>query len=520
MKKISVLLFGLGLLSLSSCNEFLDKLPDDRAEVNTFEKVTQLVSSAYATASPGFLMEWSSDNVTDNGKTFYYQPNQDQVYRWKEVNTNGNDDPRQVWGYAYYAVGNANQALADLSKVKDGNINAVRAEALLCRAWALFCLSNAFCMAYDESKADKYLGLPYPKEANQTVDKRGTLRELYENINADIEAALPYVSEEYMAVPKYHFNPRAAYAFAARFNLYYQKWDKAAEYASKALGTQSEALMRNVARYKTLSGGRKEIHDNYISSSENANFLLQTAVSYLGYATRYNSFARYNFANFLIDKEIYWAEMPWGVGTTNNTLYESHLLYGSNQQVVYPKLADEWEYTDNAKSRGYVHVVNPVLTADETILVRAEAEIMQRKYTEALNDMNSWIAVHCSPTYGNMTRPTLTVASVKAFFDGQKTVPAEFETSESMGIKKPLHPQGFTVDETQTNLLYALLQMRRIETCMQGLRFMDIKRYGIEFPHLIDGEKPIYFKAGDLRGALQLPADVIESGMEPNPRTN
>ena len=69
MKKISVLLFGLGLLSLSSCNEFLDKLPDDRAEVNTFEKVTQLVSSAYATASPGFLMEWSSDNVTDNGKS-------------------------------------------------------------------------------------------------------------------------------------------------------------------------------------------------------------------------------------------------------------------------------------------------------------------------------------------------------------------------------------------------------------------------------------------------------------------
>jgi len=33
MKKINALLFGLGLLSLASCDTFLDKLPDDRAEV-------------------------------------------------------------------------------------------------------------------------------------------------------------------------------------------------------------------------------------------------------------------------------------------------------------------------------------------------------------------------------------------------------------------------------------------------------------------------------------------------------
>lgn len=153
MKKISVLLLGAGLLGLSSCNDFLDRLPDDRAEVNDFEKATQLVSSAYSTASPAFMMEWSSDNVTDNGKTFYYQTDQDQVYRWKAVNTTGNDDPQHVWGYAYYAVGNANQALEDLGKVKSGNIEAVRAEALLCRAWAVFSIANAFCMAYDESKA-------------------------------------------------------------------------------------------------------------------------------------------------------------------------------------------------------------------------------------------------------------------------------------------------------------------------------------------------------------------------------
>ncbi len=520
MKKISVLLLGAGLLGLSSCNDFLDRLPDDRAEVNDFEKATQLVSSAYSTASPAFMMEWSSDNVTDNGKTFYYQTDQDQIYRWKAVNTTGNDDPQHVWGYAYYAVGNANQALEDLGKVKSGNIEAVRAEALLCRAWAVFSIANAFCMAYDESKADQYLGLPYPKEANRSVDKRGTLRELYENINADIEAALPHVSDEYMTVPKYHFNPRAAYAFAARFNLYYHKWDKALEYATKALGTQPASLMRTVSHYKSLSGGRREIHNNYISSSENANFMLQTAVSYLGYATTSGAFNRYNYANYLVDRELYWAEMPWGTGSINNTLYETKLLYGPNQVVVYPKLADEWEYTNAAKTRGYIHVVDPVLTADETLLVRAEAEILLKKYTEALADMNTWVSVHCAPSSGTATRPTLTIASIKAFFDRQETVPEKMESKDQMGVKKALHPQGFTIDETQTNLLYALLQMRRLETCMQGLRFMDLKRYGIAFTHLLDGENPIYFKTGDLRGALQLPGDVIEAGMEPNPREN
>ena len=520
MKKINALLFGLGLLSLASCDTFLDKLPDDRAEVNSFEKVTQLLSSAYSDGSTVYMMEWSSDNVMDNGKMFSYRTNQDQLYRWKDVNTNGNDDPRHVWGKAYFAVGNANQALASLDKITEGNVNAVKAEALLCRAWAIFQLSNAFCMAYDEAKADTYLGLPYPKEANVSVNSRGTLRQLYENINADIEAALPNVSEEYMSVPKYHFNVRAAYAFAARFNLYYHKWDKALEYATKALGTQPASLMRTVSRYKSLTGGRWEIHDNYISSSENANFMLQTAVSAAGAATYYGGYKRYNSGFDVIMKELYWASMPWGSGSVDNTLYESHLLYGNSQQIAYPRLSDEWEYLDAAKSRGFIRVVDPVFTADETLLVRAEANIMLKKYDDALSDMNVWVTAHCAPTAGTATRPTLTLASIQSFLQNVAMVPEELTSNSDRGFKKALHPQGFTIDDTQTQLLYVLLQMRRIETCQQGLRFMDIKRYGIKIAHLLDGDNPLYFESGDLRGALQLPTDVIESGLEPNPRKN
>ena len=388
----------------------------------------------------------------------------------------------------------------------------------------MFRLATAFCMAYDDSKADKYLGLPYPKEPNRSIDTRGTLRELYENINADIEAALPHVSESYMTVPKYHFNLKAAYAFAARFNLYYQKWDKAAEYASKALGSQPASLLRTVYRYKTL-GGRWAIHDAYINSSENANFMLQTAVSSAGAATFYGGYKRFNSGYDVILNELYWTKMPWGAGSVDNTLYESHLLYGNSQQIAYPRLSNEFEYTDAARSRGYIRTVDAVLTADETLLVRAEAEIHLKKYTEALNDMNLWINAHCAPNVEKngvvtATRPTLTLQSVNDFLATVPLVPEEITNKSDFGFKKALHPQGFSIDETQTNLLYILLQMRRIETCQLGMRFMDIKRYGIRITHLIDGEDPVYFKSGDLRGALQLPSDVIEAGLEPNPREN
>lgn len=63
-----------------------------------------------------------------------------------------------------------------------------------------------------------------------------------------------------------------------------------------------------------------------------------------------------------------------------------------------------------------------------------------------------------------------------------------------------------------------LPQMRRLETWWQGLRFLDIKRYGIEFSHNLVDMDPLAFTAGDLRGALQLPADAIVAGLEANPR--
>ena len=60
--------------------------------------------------------------------------------------------------------------------------------------------------------------------------------------------------------------------------------------------------------------------------------------------------------------------------------------------------------------------------------------------------------------------------------------------------------------------------MRLLATYFQGLRFQDVKRSGIEYSHAIPNGDPIVFKAGDLRGAIQIPTDVVKAGLEPNPR--
>ena len=67
-------------------------------------------------------------------------------------------------------------------------------------------------------------------------------------------------------------------------------------------------------------------------------------------------------------------------------------------------------------------------------------------------------------------------------------------------------------------MIHCLLQMRRIETIHDGSRWMDVKRYGIEITHNRGGMDPIVLTKDDPRRAFQLPQDVIEAGLEANPR--
>lgn len=72
--KIRHLLFNTVLLAttfgISSCDDFLDTMPDQRTELDNADKVRDILISAYPAQYPMLMFEFMSDNYDDNGDTY------------------------------------------------------------------------------------------------------------------------------------------------------------------------------------------------------------------------------------------------------------------------------------------------------------------------------------------------------------------------------------------------------------------------------------------------------------------
>ena len=92
--------------------------------------------------------------------------------------------------------------------------------------------------------------------------------------------------------------------------------------------------------------------------------------------------------------------------------------------------------------------------------------------------------------------------------------------------KKHLNP-AFQIDaegSVQESMLQYVLHSRRIETMGFGIRWFDIKRYGIKiYRRVSDGDGVISsvtdsLEVNDLRRAVQIPLRVRDAGFEANKR--
>ena len=515
---------------LASCADQLDTLPDNRTTLDTPKKIAGLLVTAYPDRTPTLFNEWMSDN-TDYMGAQNSQGNRggDQYFFWQEQTEGGNDSPEQVWMLYYEGIYKANEALAAIEDQGGPNNDILRnskGEALLIRAYDHFILANEFCRPYNGKTSTKDAGLYYATgiadfSAAAEQSNRGTVADVYAKIAADIEAGIPLLNDTY-EVPKYHFNKQAAYAFATRFYLYYEKWEKAKEYADKLLGSNPAASLRDYRALQAMPLSKSEqavkIAEAYCSASADCNLLVQTSISSAGMALApWLVSKRYTLTNYLSETELFQSNNIWG--TSSNLIWKPFTVNsGESNFALLMKLPREFEIRNTTTGSGYLRTLNVDFTMDEALLNRAEAEIMLGQNDAACADMTIWMK-----NFFN-TNVTLTPTSVQTYF---KTVPYAYADAAKMvpSFKKHISPR-FTIDaegSVQESLLQCLLNFRRIETVHQGMRWMDIRRYNIEIPRRLIGAngRPSknldWLEKDDPRQVVQIPQSIREAGVAGNP---
>ena len=554
-KSLYMSLCGLSLLCVLcvSCNDFLDALPDDRIEIDKVEKVEALLVSAYPGDTYVRLTELASDNVDDldgdlNGN---YDKFSEQCYRWQEITESDNENAALVWQGHYAAIAAANHALEAIEQLGYTNdtLRALRGEALLCRAYSHFMLTNLFGMYYSKQHSQSDLGVPYITEPESTLNPhydRPSVAYDYQMIEKDLLEGLSLMSDAVYKNPRYHFNSKAAYTFASRFYLFYQQPEKVVEYATKALGSNPEALMRDYDVMQAMPTDNMQPRSmQYTSDKEQANFLLLPVISTDAfYFQGYSTGGRFNTNHYIGQAELFFAT-PWApeneAASQSQQIFRFYWFYSqAYDKFLLPKTPYYFEEVSATNHTGYYRTVVVALKAEEAVLNRAEAYILLGQNDKALADMNVWTHSFISPSVEyeagyhydenwnyivdyatEKINRDLTMESIHKWHHKY-----DYYTPDRPLPRKHLHPDWINLQEgsDQECLLQTLLLLRRLEFLHEGMRWFDIKRYGItiyrrEINSALNAltiTDTLQYR--DPRQAIQLPFEVRGAGLEANPR--
>lgn len=555
---------ALGAMALTACSDFLDQPTDERTEIDSEKKVVQLMGSAYPTCSFMWLSEIYSDNIIDN--TAPHMPtspsasqtlshyNYSSYARWDEqafrfepatmATYSDWDSPGVMWESYYNSIASVNHALVAIDKLVEENggkmsnmLKAAKAEGLMIRAYSHFMLAQLFCQAYKDDELSKNdVGIPYVTEVEENVRKnydRGNVTDTYKKIQADLEAALPEITDQLYDKPKWHFNTNAAHAFAARFYLTTRQYAKVIEHANAVLGedpASSASMTMDYSLFTSDLATLSEYGKVWQNPNTANNLMLMATYSVHNRRTfgyRYSCAGPAARAAFMYH--------------TNSSLYSGYYLpaimiagftaaSSSTQDygMTTSRLAEEFEYSDKIAGIGYPHMILMPFTASVLLLERAEAKTMLGRYDDAAQDLMA---------FWNNPINTFNEEQKKSYFDTgyMKLMTPDVitgyyakENKQNVNIladwsftSRNVSPT-FNVPAEAVPYMNCINDFRRWETVLMGMRFFDLKRWGMEWEHQFAEGKQTYsmkMEGNDPRRAIEVPWEVISAGMQPSRST-
>ena len=561
--RYKILFIAVALIGLSSCKDFLDKVPDTRVYLVNLDQLQQLLVTGYMDSNYALVGEFSSDNVIDNnspsddGVRYHltsYEQFDEQVYAWEDVDLeiSDSDSPSGVWNGCYGAIAVANAVLEKVDEFEStgmiegeaitssdqDRLNAIKGEAYMIRAYHHFILAQIFCMPYRGDNLNASLpGIPYATVPEKELDPkydRGTLKETYDKIEADLLLGLKYITEDYYEVPKYHFNVASSNSFAARFYLIKRDYEKVVEYATAAFKGNDPNTMLNDGWWQDDFYYISDIGRYFTSMERPSNFQLFTSYStwwrrFLGYRFTCNrdakrgtiqgpgpSWKRCQYQNTKTKEKF--AMMPCFNGVCGSAGGQEYGAYFAGTSF------EQFEYTDKISGIGYCHEIRPEFTSEETLLMRAEANLFLGNIDAAFEDLYIWNHEHISDDESrNYNMIELTKEDILSFYgcyDDPSRKDPGYNIVMKFHIDEVCPSDRYHVTDEIEPYLQCVQHFRRIQLVHMGSRWFDIKRYGFTIKHKM-GISDIYtLQVLDPRYAIQIPNEVIGAGLEPNPRDN
>ena len=490
--------------SLTACQSYLETNPDSTLDVqiDSEDKIAQLLTGAYPEASYFAFLEARTDNVGERVNGVHSQLNE-AMYYWEDYDQEDLDTPLSYWNACYKGIAQANQALELLASYpKTDRVKALYGEAFLLRAYLHFMLVNIWAEPYGTTRSATAPGIPYltKSEKNAIVNyERGTVQEVYEKIEKDMKLGLSLVDDNYYGKPKFHFNKKAAYAFASRFYLIKGEWALVVDYSDYVLGIDPRLVLRNWQKYKMeFRSNKKHLYTRYASVDEPANLLLTTTESRVA---RNIPSEKYGVTIQSAEK-VYNQHGIDGCFNFKNIHMQPHFLFNYNNSPI-----DDGQYIakfDELSLSGYtgirpreIYVTNVLFSTDEVMLNRMEAYVMLGEYDRAIDNLQMYLSAKYDVPPLPCNRSAYTQTS-----------------SENYRIYTPF----YGMSTSQLAMVKIILGFRRQEFLHEGLRWFDIRRF---YMSVTRTSKYKYYKSlekDDPRKLLQIPQEAVRRGLEPNPR--
>lgn len=457
------------MLLLTSCGDFLEESSQDEIRPTTTEDLASVLykeAYPYATVCTDAYLTLLTDEVEN--KQYILPAYKDRMEKGKPVYTfsktmfDGEESfisDENSWMNYYTLIKGCNVVLDYVYDMrgKDEDKKAIAGQARALRAYYYLKLLTIYSLPYDESIADKELGVTHilSSHVSDKYPERSSLRASYDLVESELLTAAEEL-KDYKPSTVYRISKTGVDLLLSRLYLYEKKWDKCIEYATNAINegpklNDFKALSTSMNVFELNS---PEIIWNYTGSVKASEYVQSTNMVSGGMLP-------YNLSQKVMDM--------YEIGDMRNCVTPASPVY--SKRFVGGYASGGW-YAQKITSYSSQNGENGLRMA-EAYLNRAEAYAQSNKKEKAIYDLN-----------------TLRENRFHATCYAPLTITDENEL------------KMFIRDERQREFIWE-----------GGLRWMDIKRYGLSVTHeFIDeeGVKTTYtLNENDPLYALPIPNDAI-----------